>query len=95
MALAEMTGREMCEYICRWLKEKHGSGVDPDAIWNISSTGELFPVYELFHQAQREMGDAVCTCGTEDPVAGQICVKCNRIYTPHGWYDLDALPKED
>lgn len=52
-----MTGREMCEYIAKWAKEKHGKNVDPMAIWNASPTGELCHVFDLYWAARAAMGD--------------------------------------
>lgn len=57
MTKGEMTGREMCEYVSRWFKEKHGKDVSPDDIWHASPTGELAHVFTLYYQARKEMGD--------------------------------------
>lgn len=42
-----MTGLQMCEVIA-WCAD---TDVDPEAIWNASSTGEIYPVFELFYLA--------------------------------------------
>jgi hypothetical protein len=45
------TGKEMCEYICEYKREK-GEECNPTDIWNMSPTGELWPVVELYQEIQ-------------------------------------------
>ncbi len=49
-----MTYKAMCEYICLVFK-KHDPDFDKtwEDIWNISPTGELFPIYDLFQIAKQ------------------------------------------
>jgi len=47
-----MTYQEMCEYTASWLSEKTGKPVTADEVWNISPTGELAPVYDLYWAAK-------------------------------------------
>lgn len=44
-----MTGREMCEKISAAMEQRTGVKVPPDAIWNMSPSGELWPVFELYY----------------------------------------------
>ncbi len=53
------TGKEICELIVKALKKfdyKHFSEVTPDQIWNISPSGELFQVFELYWWAKSYLG---------------------------------------
>lgn len=54
------TGREMCDFVADWIGEKTGKRPDPVAIWNISPTGELWPVFELFDRAVCERKNLTC-----------------------------------
>jgi hypothetical protein len=47
-----MTMRERCEVICRYLKEDRQIECQPTDIWNMSPSGELWPVLELYRQAE-------------------------------------------
>lgn len=49
-----MTGEEMCVYIRDWIHcLMGGPQLDPlNDIWNMSKTGELWPVYELYWRAK-------------------------------------------
>lgn len=49
-----LTGRKMCEYIAEWFKEKIGKEVDPMDIWNMSPSGELWPVFDLYWAAKMD-----------------------------------------
>lgn len=49
-----ITGREMCEYIAVWMQETTGQVVTPEEIWNMSPTGEIWPIRELYEQALSE-----------------------------------------
>lgn len=56
-----MTGREMCETIHRaMVKTDPGKAATVTAlgIWNMSPTGELWPVFELYEWAQKVLGEA-------------------------------------
>jgi hypothetical protein len=46
-----MTGAQMCDVIARWLLVVDGIAVAPRAIWEMDPSGELWPVFELFEQA--------------------------------------------
>ena len=43
-----MTGKEMCEKIAAELTRRTGKAVDPKEVWEMSPTGELFPVFDLY-----------------------------------------------
>jgi hypothetical protein len=84
---------EVCEYISVWLKEKHGEEVTADQIWNASPTGELSHVFDLYWQAQREMGDAECTCNEPNPQIGAMCVACNGFFIGDRWVYEHKAPR--
>ena len=46
-----VSGRQMCELIAEYFKEVHEIEVSPEDIWNMSPTGELWPVYTLYDDA--------------------------------------------
>jgi len=47
----EVTGKEMCELISKFLLETKGVEMTWEEIWNYSPTGELFLVYEYYDRA--------------------------------------------
>lgn len=49
-----MTGRQMCEAVSAWLASKHNITIAPEAIWNMSPSGELWPVYALYERCRSE-----------------------------------------
>jgi hypothetical protein len=51
-AKCRITGRDMCELISSWMWDETGKSVPPEAIWNVSPTGELFQVFEWYNQAR-------------------------------------------
>ena len=53
-----MTGKEMCEYICKHLKPaKEGVLLTPEQVWNLSSTGDLDHVFSWYEEAKTVAGD--------------------------------------
>ena len=50
------TGKEMCEVIVKALKlDNPDTPVTPEAIWNSSETGELYPVFLLYDWAKERL----------------------------------------
>ena len=50
------TGKEMCETIVEALKlDNPDTPITPEAIWNSSETGELFPVLLLYDWAKERL----------------------------------------
>jgi hypothetical protein len=47
-----MTGQQVCEYIASIMYRATGNVVNPEDIWNMSPTGELWPVFELYHHCK-------------------------------------------
>ena len=47
-----MTGQQMCEYIADIWFRFSGVRIEPERIWNMSPTGELWPVFEMYHNAK-------------------------------------------
>ena len=45
------TGKEMCETISKYWKERYNKDYSPERIWNYSSSGELAKVFEWYDQA--------------------------------------------
>lgn len=43
-----MTGKEMCEEIAAELSRRTGLNVDPKGIWEMSPSGEIFPIVEMY-----------------------------------------------
>lgn len=49
----DITGKEMCEFIAEVWAERTGVVLDPEKdIWEISATGELWPVFALYEKAK-------------------------------------------
>ena len=51
-----MTGKEMCEKMAAFLKERFPGQPTPtaEAIWKQSPTGELWPVFEMWEFCKSE-----------------------------------------
>ncbi len=81
--------QDVCEYVSHWLCVKHRVVVSPRQIYLLSPSGELFPVFDLFYRAQREMGDADCVCDN-DGRPGDICIKCRKLWTGVHWHPLEV-----
>lgn len=43
-----MTERDMCEKISTEIEKRTGTKIPPRAIWDMSTSGELWPVFELY-----------------------------------------------
>lgn len=43
-----ISGKTMCEYIAKSIKETIGTEIDPVRVWNYSATGELSLVFEWY-----------------------------------------------
>ena len=62
-----MTGQQMCEYIADWMYEKHGIIKRAEDIWNMSPSGELWPVYSLYMDAKCDReGLSILMCHKEN-----------------------------
>jgi hypothetical protein len=85
------TMQHLCEYICRWLKEKHGVIKTPEEIYYSSPTGELYQVFHLYWQAQVEMGEATCYCTNTEANPGDMCLVHQKYYTSCGWLTVDEI----
>ncbi len=48
-----MTGEEACKFISKKLKEVEGIDIEPQAIWDMSPTGELSHVFYLYQWAKK------------------------------------------
>ena len=48
-----ITGKQMCEKIAEYLLAVEGITVVPECIWNMSPSGELWPVFSLYKMALR------------------------------------------
>ena len=44
----ERTGEQLCRYVARWLKKTFNISIPAKKIWDLSSTGELWPVYYIY-----------------------------------------------
>jgi len=54
------TGKEMCETIVEALKlDNPDSPITPEAIWNSSETGELYPVFFLYDWAKEKLNEKI------------------------------------
>jgi hypothetical protein len=52
------TGKEMCETIVEAMKlDDPDTPVTPEALWNASSTGELWHVFVLYDWAKERLAD--------------------------------------
>ena len=47
-----MTGKQMCEAISKWQKAEFDRNISPEQVWEISPTGGVWPVFELYQLAE-------------------------------------------
>lgn len=48
------TAKQICEEIREWMSKKYGYTGTAKDIWQMSPTGELWPVYELYEMMKND-----------------------------------------
>ena len=67
----ELTGKQMCEAISKELKSKHNFIIKPKDIWEISPTGEIWPVVALYNNLFNRSEDEKVTEELLDKYCGK------------------------
>lgn len=51
-----MNGKQMCEVVVQAIKlDNPDANITPEQVWNMSPTGELYPVYESYQAALNKL----------------------------------------